>query len=191
MQCEDFYEESKLEQKFNQLAINLPKSSKHQHNQPVGGSNNTQTGCNLGKNIPSLQKVKLSMDKKAEQIQQHKRITNHNENLGPQGNQNQNAINNNDESGSSCSSGGMSQSFSSGNGGNQQQIQPKSGKSQIEILVQALNQYDKQQLEQLFIMHYDPEKQNKLVLTELQFTLLRKVYLRAFQQGRWSLSDDQ
>ena len=41
MQCDDFYEESKLEQKFNQLAINLPKSSKHQHNQPVGGSNNT------------------------------------------------------------------------------------------------------------------------------------------------------
>jgi hypothetical protein len=40
-------------------------------------------------------------------------------------------------------------------------------------------------------MHNDPAKQNKLVLTEQQFTLVRKIYLRAFQGNRWSLSDDQ
>lgn len=56
-------EESKLEQRFNQLAVNLPKSSKHEHGQPVGGqSHSTQTACNLGKNIPNLHKVKMGKD---------------------------------------------------------------------------------------------------------------------------------
>jgi hypothetical protein len=35
---ENIAEENKLEQRFNQLAVNLPKSSKHEHGQPVGGS---------------------------------------------------------------------------------------------------------------------------------------------------------
>jgi hypothetical protein len=54
-QNDDLCEESKLEQKFNQLAVNLPKRSKHEHGQPMGGENTGgQIACSLGKNIPNL-----------------------------------------------------------------------------------------------------------------------------------------
>lgn len=102
-------EEFKLEENFSQLAVNQPKSSKHEQYQPVGGSTNSQNGCNLGKNIPVLHKVQLGK----EQQKKHQEKFQHNNEFAGQGRVNSHQ---NDESGSSCSSGNMSQSFSSGIG---------------------------------------------------------------------------
>ena len=66
---ESMAEESKLEQRFNQLAVNLPKNSKHEHGHPVGGQSQNNVACNLGKNIPNLHKVRLGK----EQVQEHNR----------------------------------------------------------------------------------------------------------------------
>ena len=61
-------EESKLEQKFNLLAVNLPKSSKHDSNKAFekekGGS--SQYGYN--KSIPDLEKVLLNINNKPRKI---------------------------------------------------------------------------------------------------------------------------
>ena len=61
-------EESKLEQKFNMLAVNLPKSSKHDHGEPVGrGMQSSAMACNLGKNIPNLHQLQLGKDQKVKE----------------------------------------------------------------------------------------------------------------------------
>jgi hypothetical protein len=49
----------------------------------------------------------------------------------------------------------------------------------MEIVLKALSQYNDEQLRQMFVMHFDPLKK-KLVLTENQFNLIRKIYLGAF-----------
>ena len=66
-------------------------------------------------------------------------------------------------------------SLSSGNGVSQINSKP----NQTDIIIQALCQYSEVEIEQLFLIHTDPVK-NKLVLTEQQFNLVRKVYLKAF-----------
>mmetsp|Transcript_24213 Transcript_24213/g.37300 ORF Transcript_24213/g.37300 Transcript_24213/m.37300 type:complete len:80 (+) Transcript_24213:252-491(+) len=48
-------EEKKLEEQFNSLSVNQPKSSKHDNFQSAsGGSSSSMNGCNLGKNFPQL-----------------------------------------------------------------------------------------------------------------------------------------
>jgi hypothetical protein len=59
----------------------------------------------------------------------------------------------------------------------------------MDIVLKALSQYNEGQLQQMFVMHFDPLKK-KLVLTENQFNLIRKIYLGAFQGNYWCLSDD-
>lgn len=54
-----------------------------------------------------------------------------------------------------------------------------------------MSQYDPHQLQQLFVMHYDPYKQNKLVLTEAQFEMVKTIYMGAIRGSRWNLGDDQ
>ena len=50
----------------------------------------------------------------------------------------------------------------------------------MDIVLKALSQYNEGQLQQMFVMHFDPLKK-KLVLTENQFNLIRKIYMGAFQ----------
>lgn len=40
-------------------------------------------------------------------------------------------------------------------------------------------------------MHQDPYKQNKLVLSEAQFNLIKQIYPSATRGNRWNLADDQ
>ena len=71
------------------------------------------------------------------------------------------------------------------------QIQNQSQQSHIEQILNAMAAYNDFQLKQLFIMHQDPMKQNKLVLNQNQFIMVRNIYKQAFLGNRWSLSDDQ
>ena len=43
----------------------------------------------------------------------------------------------------------------------------------------------------MFVMHSDPMKQHRLVLSEAQFALVSSVYPGAFLGSRWNLGDDQ
>jgi hypothetical protein len=49
-----------------------------------------------------------------------------------------------------------------------------------------------EEYEEIFTMHLDPKQQKKVVLTETQFNLVRKMYMRTFTQGdnKFSLNDD-
>lgn len=71
------------------------------------------------------------------------------------------------------------------------QNQNQSQQSHIEQILNAMAAYNDFQLKQLFIMHQDPMKQNKLVLNQNQFIMVRNIYKQAFLGNRWSLSDDQ
>lgn len=51
--------------------------------------------------------------------------------------------------------------------------------------------YSDGQLQQIFVMHSNPYRQDKLILTEAQFQLIQNVYPGAIKYGRWALSDDQ
>ena len=142
-------EESKLEQKFSKLAVNLPKSSKHSHQDHVGGALRGQNGCTLTKNIPGLQQTFIDRQP--------------------------------DETGSSsCESSG---------GANPSSPRMSTGEGQLDTILQALNGYSSSQIEQLFTLYYDPLK-GKIILTEAQFTLVRKIYVNAFINNQWSLADD-
>eukprot|EP00347_Sterkiella_histriomuscorum_P005789 403355263 len=63
---------------------------------------------------------------------------------------------------------------------------------QLEMLVAILQQLPLDQYEDIFTLHVDPKQNNKVILTETQFNLVRKAYMRSFSQGdnKFSLNDD-
>ena len=45
--------------------------------------------------------------------------------------------------------------------------------------------------EEIFTLHLDPKQGNKVILTELQFNLIKKVYTKCFIDNKFSLNDNQ
>ncbi|TNV76338.1 hypothetical protein FGO68_gene11339 [Halteria grandinella] len=82
---------------------------------------------------------------------------------------------------------------------------PEATYKQLEMLNQVLDQYAPEDIRDLFILHVDPRQnggptmtlagvpQGKLILTEPQFNLVKKVYAKSFStvHGRFNLSDNE
>ena len=62
---------------------------------------------------------------------------------------------------------------------------------QLEMLVEILQQHSLEQAEEIFTMYSDPRQKGRIILTEAQFNLVKKVYTRCFISNRFSLNDDQ
>ena len=63
--------------------------------------------------------------------------------------------------------------------------------SELTILKKALNEFTQESGDKdIFILHCEP-RTGKIVLTEAQFNLVKKVYTRCFVNGRFSLGDNQ
>lgn len=61
----------------------------------------------------------------------------------------------------------------------------------LEMLIATLQEIPEDQVEEVFTMHLDPKQGNKIVLTETQFNLVRKVYTKCFIGNKFSLMDNQ
>ena len=59
------------------------------------------------------------------------------------------------------------------------------------MLVAALQEIPEDQVDEVFTMHTDPKQGAKIVLTETQFNLVRKVYTKCFIGNKFSLLDDK
>ena len=61
----------------------------------------------------------------------------------------------------------------------------------LEMLVAILQQHTAEQTEEIFKMHHDLKHAEKVVLTEAQFNLVKKVYPRGFLDNKFSQNDPQ
>ena len=82
---------------------------------------------------------------------------------------------------------------------------PEATYKQLEMLNQVLDQYSPEEIRELFILHVDPRQnggttmtlagvpQGRIILTEPQFNLVKKVYTKSFStvHGRFNLSDNE
>ena len=59
------------------------------------------------------------------------------------------------------------------------------------MLVSCLQEYSSDQVDEMFMLHVDPKQGNKIVLTETQFNLVKKVYTKCFLENKFSLYDNQ
>ncbi|CDW78238.1 UNKNOWN [Stylonychia lemnae] len=62
---------------------------------------------------------------------------------------------------------------------------------QLEMLVAILQQTPIDKSEDIFNLYQDPKQNNRIVLAETQFNLIRKVYTRCYINNKFSLNDDQ
>lgn len=61
----------------------------------------------------------------------------------------------------------------------------------LEMLIATLQEIPEDQIDEIFTMQTDPKQGQKIVLTETQFNLVRKVYTKCFIGSKFSLQDDK
>jgi hypothetical protein len=81
----------------------------------------------------------------------------------------------------------MEMTAGSGSDNEENSKEQESGRELI-ILKKALSEFVLN--DEIFIVHKEP-KSNRIVLTEAQFNLVKKVYTRCFIKDKFSLSDNQ
>ena len=58
------------------------------------------------------------------------------------------------------------------------------------MLVAILQEYPDEQMDEIFTMHYDMKQSGKIVLSEMQFDIVKKVYTKCFIDNKFSLIND-
>ena len=61
----------------------------------------------------------------------------------------------------------------------------------LEMLVASLQEYSPEQVEEILTLHVDQKQGSRIVLTETQFNLVKKVYTKCFLDNKFSLYDNQ